>query len=261
MYEGEEPLILSLDTATEVRSAAIMRGTHLMASREGDVQSGAHSASLLGELDAVLRAAAVELREVELFAVAAGPGSFTGLRAGVATMKAFAATLRRPVRGISTLHAVARAVGASSQTLAALPAGRGELFAQLLRVTPEGEVSELEAAGYLSPGALLGRAAALEGRLLWAGSGAHAHRQVIAERALRESVDFVVESGATTTRGGRVWQLAPPAKALAAEVGALALADLRAGRASEAQDLRAIYVRPSDAEIKEVCRTPNQSPT
>lgn len=236
-----------------------MRGHSVVALREGDGRA-THSANVLVEIDSLLTEASVRLGEIELFAVAAGPGSFTGLRAGLATMKAFAATLRRPVCGVSTLHAVARAAGASTQTIAALPAGRGELFAQLLRVADEGTVFELEAPAYLAPQALIERAATLDGALLWAGSGAHAQRDSIAAHALRESIAFVVESGETSTRGGRLWRLAPPQPALAAEVGALALAALRAGHGAEAQDLRAIYVRPSDAEIKEVCRTPRPSP-
>ncbi|MGH9903089.1 MAG: tRNA (adenosine(37)-N6)-threonylcarbamoyltransferase complex dimerization subunit type 1 TsaB, partial [Pyrinomonadaceae bacterium] len=122
-------MILSVDTATPIRSIAVARGARTLAVVRGE--GNTHSASALGEIDAALRAARAELSEVDLFAVASGPGSFTGLRAGLATVMAFATTLARPAVGVPTLHAVAHAAGAGERVLALIPAGRGEVFAQL----------------------------------------------------------------------------------------------------------------------------------
>jgi len=120
----------------------------------------------------------VELRSVDLFACASGPGSFTGLRIGLATVKALAATLGLPCVGIPTLHAIAHAAGPSSGTVGLLPAGRGEVFAQLLSVSLEGAVTELDIPAHLSPQKMLDKYGAIE-NLSWAGPAAEIHRDLI----------------------------------------------------------------------------------
>lgn len=253
---SEDPLILSLDTATGVRSVAIARGTRLLVLRAVEPQDG-QVTSLLSEIDAALREANVRLGEIELFAAASGPGSFTGLRAGLATVKAFAATLARRTVGIPTLQAVARAAGPAARVVAAIPAGRGEVFAQLLDVTPEGMVGELESPEHLTPAALLDKAVRLGAALKWAGTGAHAHREAIRARADRESFGWREEASGDDKPQENSWTLAPPVKILAEHISSLALMRFRVGRTSSARDLHAIYVRPSDAELNERCHAPN----
>ena len=85
-----------------------------------------HSSTLLSDIASTLKAANVALDEVDLLAAASGPGSFTGLRIGVASLKALSITLGRPSFGIPTLHALAHSAGPSKATLAVLPAGRAE---------------------------------------------------------------------------------------------------------------------------------------
>ncbi|HEV2764189.1 MAG TPA: tRNA (adenosine(37)-N6)-threonylcarbamoyltransferase complex dimerization subunit type 1 TsaB [Pyrinomonadaceae bacterium] len=253
MTSHPEPLILSIDTATEQRSAAVSAGARLLALRAGEGRN-THSANVLGEIDAVLSEAGVELAEVELFAAAAGPGSFTGLRAGLSTLKAFAQTLGRRAVGVPTLHAVALASGGPGTVLAALPAGRGEVFAQMLRVTEDGSVEELELPAHVAPAALLERAAAAaRNGLRWAGSGSVLMLEVIRARALAEGIEFV-EGGEGNNASG--WSLKETTPAVAGHVAALALEAYRRGRTVAAEELRAIYVRPSDAELKEQCRVP-----
>src|ERR1041385_8227775 len=101
-----EPLILAIETATRAGSVAVARGGSVLALREGDA-SISHSMNLIEMIDAVLREAGALLADVDVFAVAVGPGSFTGLRIGLATMKAFAEVNQGPVVGISTLAAIA----------------------------------------------------------------------------------------------------------------------------------------------------------
>lgn len=258
MDRGAELLILSVDTASDVRSIAVARGAELLSLYQG-AERNTHSANVLSEIDGALRAAGVGLERIELFAVASGPGSFTGLRAGLATVKAFAATLRRPSVGVPTLHAVALASGASERIVAAIPAGRGEVFAQLLEVTSDARVVERGAPAHVAPAALLDAMAAHGTSLKWAGGGAHALADAIRERALQEGLRFVVESDDNTEGEGRKWTLAPRHSALAGHVAALAHASFRAGRAVQADQLCALYVRASDAEINEQCRAPNHS--
>ncbi|MCM3904029.1 MAG: tRNA (adenosine(37)-N6)-threonylcarbamoyltransferase complex dimerization subunit type 1 TsaB, partial [Pyrinomonadaceae bacterium] len=127
------PVILSIDTATLAGSVCLMRGTTLLATRVGD-PAVSHSNSLLKDINNSLGEAEVSLSDVNLIAAASGPGSFTGLRIGLATVKALAATLQTPCVGIPTLNAVAHAAGPAAASVALLPAGRGELFSQLFSV-------------------------------------------------------------------------------------------------------------------------------
>ena len=249
------PLILSIETATRTGSVAITSGQRLIASREGAAQSS-HSTTLLSDIDAILKEAGASLRDVDLFAVAVGPGSFTGLRIGLATAKSFAATLSRPCVGIPTLFAVAHAAGASERTLAMLPAGRGEVFAQLLSVGENGAVRAAGSAVHLPPRTLLDLAGDIF-PLKWAGEGAHLHAAAIRDQALTNSIEFRGEGHEGHTSPPpkeRLWVLAPPVRALAGVVAALGLRQFESGDACRPEDLRAIYVRPSDAELNEQCR-------
>jgi tRNA threonylcarbamoyladenosine biosynthesis protein TsaB len=253
---ADAPLILGLDTATAVRSVAITQGERVLASFNGRVQKE-NTASVLQDIDETLASAGVELSDIELFAVATGPGSFTGLRSGIATIKAFAATLRRPVTGVPTLHAIASACGTSRRVLASLPAGRGELFAQLLSVDSEKVVTELSEPFHLSPAALLEKAAMWGGDLMWGGAGAHAHVAAILEFAGEQKIvwrdEVVVEDESIDEQRAR-WTLAPLSEFYAEEIAALALINYRQGSTMGAEDLSALYVRLSDAELNERCR-------
>jgi tRNA threonylcarbamoyladenosine biosynthesis protein TsaB len=246
---NENPLILSIETATRAGGVAVTRGETLLAARTG-VASVSHSADLLHHVENALEESNVALHDIDVFAVATGPGSFTGLRIGLATVKSFAATLARQCVGVPTLYAVAHNAGESSATLALLPAGRGEVFAQLLAVDRKGEVQPLNAPTHLSPHKLLERVKG-EPRLKWAGEGAQIHADAIKAQALTEGIMFLDESqnGRHSEENERMWTLASTTVNLAVDVATLALLRVRAGEIVHPQQLRAIYVRPSDAEL------------
>ena len=222
------PLILSVETATLSGSVALARGEEIVAAFGGDAGIS-HSNTLLNDIDKLLHEARVDLSEIDLFAVATGPGSFTGLRIGIATVKGLAATLNRPCAGVPTLHAVALSAGESARTIALLPAGRGEVFAQLFSVTKEGLVTELDQATHISPQKLLVKYGSLES-VLWSGEGAVANKELLKQQ--------------------QGWQVVPPSPNLAAHVASLALTKFREKQLEHPDALQAIYVRPSDAELK-----------
>ena len=247
------PNILSLDTATLGGSIWLGSGTTELAARMGNPQVS-QSASLLKDINDCLKQARLELSEVDLFACASGPGSFTGLRIGLATLKGLAASLERPSVGIPTLHAVAHAAGPSAATVALLPAGRGEVFAQLLSVSESGAVTELDAPAHLSPAKLLERYSSRM-NLKWAGAGAHSQRDLLADYAQNHGIYFASESDADDVdHNGRIWSLAPLVHNLARHVAALALEVFQTGDIQSPHSLSAIYVRPSDAELNQKCR-------
>ena len=258
MTTSAAPLILSLDSATEVRSVVIAQGERVLASTHGRVQKE-NSARVLHDIDQALSLSGVKLVDIELFAVANGPGSFTGLRSGLATIKAFAATLNRPVVGVPTLHAIASACGTPppQRVLASLPAGRGEVFAQLLWVDEASMVKELSAPFHVSPAMLLEKAANWGGDLKWAGAGAHAYAGAISEFANNKGIiwgEEVLGINELTAEKKVGWTLAQPCESYAEGIAELGLIYYRQGSTIVAGDLAALYVRLSDAELSEKCR-------
>src|SRR5688572_27369067 len=185
-----QPLILSVETATLSGSVAISRGEEILGVISGDPQIS-HSNTLLDDVDNLLSQTQIALPEIDLFAVATGPGSFTGLRIGLATIKALAATLNRPAAGIPTLEAVALSGGVSAESVALLPAGREEVFAQLFSVLGPDVVEPLDDAAHIPPARLFERYGHLE-TVTWCGEGATVNRELI-------------ESWAA----GRDWKIAP----------------------------------------------------
>ena len=245
---NKDPLILSIETATLGGSVWLGQGSRELASKTGD-PAVSQSNSLLSDINDCLQQAGVSLPEIELFACASGPGSFTGLRIGIATLKGMAATLDRSCVGVPTLEAVAHAAGTSPATVALLPAGRGEVFAQMFSVSnSNGEaVNPIDTAAHLSPAKLIEKYGSHES-LVWSGPGAHLHRNLIEQGATARGINFRETALPTEGTG---WLLAPVESNLAKHVAALATRALGEGLVHGAELISAIYVRPSDAELNE----------
>ena len=102
-------LVLALDTTTRQGSVALARDAVLLGCEVGDDRL-THGERLPGDLIRLLERNNTRLSDIDLFAVAAGPGSFTGLRIGIATMQGLAVTNGRGLVGISALDALNAAV-------------------------------------------------------------------------------------------------------------------------------------------------------
>jgi tRNA threonylcarbamoyladenosine biosynthesis protein TsaB len=240
-------IILSLETAMLGGSVFLGTPNTVLATRKGDPKIS-HSNSLLGDISACLDEAGLALQDIDLFACASGPGSFTGLRIGIATLKALAATLNRSCAGVPTLNAVAHSAGASSRTVALLPAGRGELFAQMFSVSENGEVKELDQLAHLSPQRLMAKYAVVS-NLIWAGEGAHLHQELL--RTFAGQQGFAFSETIETELG---WRVAPRPENLGQNVAVLALQMFQRNELQTPDTLQAIYVRPSDAELNQQCQ-------
>lgn len=241
------PVILSLETATIGGSISVARGAEVLATREGDAKVS-HSNSLLADINGCLQESGLKLADIELFACASGPGSFTGLRIGIATLKALTATLDRPCVGVPTLNAIAQGAGQSNTTVALLPAGRGEVFAQMFSVSA-GELVELDSAAHLSPPKLIERYQGFA-NLVWTGPGALVQRALLQDYAGQHGITFG-ERTAQTSVDPNGWEVAQTGGPLAQYISALALRLFMKGQLQTAESLRAKYVRPSDAEINQ----------
>jgi tRNA threonylcarbamoyladenosine biosynthesis protein TsaB len=115
-------LILAFDMATSVVTSAVVGDGEPLAERVSKPRS------VLEDIDRVLREAGVEPDELDALAVGTGPGSFTGVRIGLATARALAFALDLPAAGVSTLDALA--AGADG-AVPVIDAKRGEVFARL----------------------------------------------------------------------------------------------------------------------------------
>ena len=128
-------LILALDTTTRAGSVAVARSGEVLCEITGD-PSRTHGQRLPADLMRALEQARVGVEDLDLLAVAAGPGSFTGLRVGIATMQGLAMARGLRVVPVSTLAALAHAAARGRDGRHVAPwmdAQRGEVFAALYR--------------------------------------------------------------------------------------------------------------------------------
>jgi tRNA threonylcarbamoyladenosine biosynthesis protein TsaB len=123
-------LILAIDTSWKQGSVALARGDGggFELIEMAPVAGGTFSAQLIPEISALLAKHKIGKDAIEGFGAASGPGSFTGLRVGLAAVKALAEVLNKPVAAVSVLEALAAASGAAGKVIAVLDAGRSEVY-------------------------------------------------------------------------------------------------------------------------------------
>jgi tRNA threonylcarbamoyladenosine biosynthesis protein TsaB len=120
-------LVLAIDTTLEIGSLALARGEEILEEVEVRAPSGfAHI--LYAELEALLARNDISLADIDCFAAASGPGSFTGVRIGLACIKGLAEAMGKPAAGVSNLRALA-SLGRSPLRAAIIDARRGEVYA------------------------------------------------------------------------------------------------------------------------------------
>jgi tRNA threonylcarbamoyladenosine biosynthesis protein TsaB len=136
-------LILAIDTSTRTGSAAVLRDSEVLAEVSG-YEEAPYSTRLFRDIVLLQDRANFRLNQIDVFAVAAGPGSFTGLRVGLTAVKAWAEVHRKPIAAISGLEAIAaesligEIVSASNACFMApfLDARRGQVFGAIFRRIP-----------------------------------------------------------------------------------------------------------------------------
>jgi tRNA threonylcarbamoyladenosine biosynthesis protein TsaB len=221
--------LLTVDTSTSVGSVAVSRGDALLGEILLNVKS-THSQRLLMTVRQLLTDVGLAVQDIDAFGVVLGPGSFTGLRVGIATIKGLALATGKPVVGVSSLQALAMQVPLTRYPLCVLlDARKKEVYAGLY-IWEAGVPVSMGEEIVLPPENLL---SILEGEVLFAGNGAVAYRTLII-RQMGQRAHFVP------------WPFHP---LRASSAAALALADLRQGQVIPLEQLVPHYIRPSEAEI------------
>lgn len=212
--------VLAVDTTTADGSVALADGDFVV----GEVRLGrqqTHSRTLLPAIEFLLGSMAWLPGDVDAWAVASGPGSFTGLRVGISTIQGLALASGRPCIGVSALDALAaRVAGTADRIAAMMDAFRGEVYARVY----DSEARPLEDACVVAPAALFGR---LPPGTAFTGDGARAHRAEL-EAACP----------------GAVLPVRSPF--LAGAVARLATLGLAAGEGRSPEQLRPLYLRGAD---------------
>jgi tRNA threonylcarbamoyladenosine biosynthesis protein TsaB len=224
--------ILGLDTATWCGSLGIIDDDEAVAEHALHREETL-SARLLPAIQNLLAEARLDLHEIDGIAVSLGPGSFTGLRIGLSTVKGLALAAGRPVAGIPTLDALAYNLPFTPYHICPLlDARKGQIYTALYKNRRGELLEQLTPYQVLSPAALIEAIPPQE--TVFLGDGVEVCRELIAqrlgERALFAPLHLSFLRGTT--------------------VAELGLERIRQGQADDISSLVPIYVRPSDAELK-----------
>ncbi|KJR98670.1 MAG: endopeptidase [Desulfobulbaceae bacterium BRH_c16a] len=231
--DRKTPLILSLDTATPCSSVALTAGTR----QEGKVVAAfsltgkvTHSRRLLSIIDLLMSETVTSWQAIDGIAISIGPGSFTGLRIGLATAKGLAAAAGKPLVGISTLDALACKCITDKLVCAVLDARKKEVYTAFYQGSNKGLVERVSDMAVLYPEDL---AALVTEPVVMVGDGAMVYNEVF--RSLLGELLTIVPA-----------QLHEPS---AASLGLLAGEKLVRGEVLDLADGVPVYIRSSDAEL------------
>jgi tRNA threonylcarbamoyladenosine biosynthesis protein TsaB len=221
--------ILAVDTSTMAGGVALMEGNRVLCDLRLNVHMS-HAPHLLFLINQVLSLASIPLTSIELFAASQGPGSFTGLRIGIATLMGLSQALKRSLMGVDTLEAIALKMPLAVQPVCSvLDARKGEVFAAIFRMTAAGPV-RLTPNLVMSPEAFCAK---------------------ITEPTILVGTGVDVYRGTWETHLGELAIFPPPWLGMpcTVEVGALAFTHATGGQDGPQSRLVPSYVRPSEAEV------------
>lgn len=236
-------LILGFDTTGPHGGAALGRDGESLGEERAEGKAN-YSVALFEMVDRLLARAGLRLADVDLFAAATGPGSFTGIRVGLAAAQGWAKAFGRPVRGVSIFEAmVAQADPTAGTVVPLLDARRGEFYVGVFRSERHDEAGEHLGRGWKPAG---------EGMVL-----DPAHIAALAQDLLRgpgPGVAFIAHEHDEAVPGLRSvipeavqWITVPSSHAGA--IARVALQAFHEGRVQGPDELDACYIRRSDAEL------------
>jgi tRNA threonylcarbamoyladenosine biosynthesis protein TsaB len=221
--------ILSIETSTRVGSVAIIEDEHLIAEYILNVVS-THSERLLPSIDQILKDSQLTVRDIEGFAVSLGPGSFTGLRIGISTVKGLALGTGRAVVGVPTLDCLAHNIAFTHLLVCPiLDARKGEVYTALYQGDGSGKLEKLTPDLAIKPEELLTR---IKEPVIFLGDGVEAYRDT-----LRSGQDNCLFAPA---------YLNQPRASVLAKLG---LEKFKQGHIFKEEEIQPLYCRLAEAEI------------
>jgi len=223
-------MYLCLDTSGSYLNIAVCRGGEVLAGLSREVVSG-HSEILTNELGTLLKSHDMKLSDIGLLAAATGPGSFTGLRVGIAFVKGLAAGLKLPTISLNTLDVMACAQESKEGYLSPMiDAKKKEIYTALYKMKDGRPERESE---YLSIAPEKWLAMLPEDALLF-GSGEANYRELFKTtvKKIRQDENFL------------------PSGRILSGLAVLAHQLYKEGQAVDPHQLDAFYVRSADAIIK-----------
>ncbi len=225
-------LVMGIDTSTTQGGVALLSGQGVVCEYTLNIKA-TYSERLLPLIDRALQDAGITLGQVEGFAVAVGPGSFTGLRIGLSTAKGLVVVGGQPLVGVSTLEAMAWTLPFCAHPVCPiLDARKGEIYCALFRHEGDRLIRLMDDTA-TAPGRLLSR---IQQPTVFLGDGLVVYEGLV-QSALKELALFPPLAG----RGGR-----------AAAVAELGRRRLLRGDRDDLMQLVPQYLRPSEAEFKQL---------
>ncbi len=223
--------VLGIDTATRVAGAAVIGEDRLISERFIH-NLKTHSENIIPMIRQVMEDAGIKPVSLSGVAVTGGPGSFTGLRIGMAVAKTMGQALNIPVLAVSTLQALAWNVyGVEGLICPVLDARKNEVYTCLYKSGPGG-LEELSSPAALGPDRLVAELAGSEDKITFLGDGVPVYREVLVEK-LGPRALFVTMINCFSR---------------ASAVAELGLARLKEGRLGDPTFLQPVYLRKSEAE-------------
>ena len=225
--------ILGVETATRVGSVAVVSEDGLIGEYTLNL-SITHSERLLPSIDQLLKSIDIHFSNIDGLAVSLGPGSFTGLRIGISTIKGLSLASDKPVAGIPTLDALAQNYpGPENVICPMLDARKKEVFTAIYFRDQSKQLKKTTSYQAISPKELLKKFNVNE-KVAFLGDGSHIYRPLIEEVLSSRAVFAPLH-------------LSHPR---AATVAFLGLEEIKRGNKIEVTKLSPIYVRPSEAELQ-----------
>lgn len=227
-------IVLSLDTCDVRGSVALLREDVLLASANHDSDDD-YSSWLLPAVDSVLRNADIHMADVDAYGVAAGPGSFTGVRVGLTTVKAWSEVYGKPIAAVSRLEAIACSAPAGSNYVAAFAdARRGHVFGAIYR-RHDKILQRLGEEFVIAPSRFVSMAVELAGaeKIAWT-------------TTIAEGLSGT-EEWRSREKFGEETQIVSPF--LAPKIGQMAARQLASGQSTGSLELDANYLRRADAQF------------
>lgn len=228
-----DSLILSIDTATPCSSIALTRGTReqgVVVASLGLSGNISHSRRLLSSISWLMQSSGVVWQQIYAIGVSIGPGSFTGLRIGMATAKGLAAAANTALVGVSTLDSLASKCVSNRLICSVLDARKKEVYTALYRCSDQGLTRRVSEMTVVAPESL---ANSLNDKVLMVGEGAVVYRDMF-QTFLGDQVSFAPA------------HLHEPT---ASSLGLLACESMNRGETLNIGEAVPLYIRGSDAEL------------